>query len=134
MAPSPLPLPPGTYEVSHLAIEAAELGPDPFGVPLKTNSTDPTIAEHLVLRVPATGCVYGGEVGVVYGRLPAVSEKMQDALVARASKNNDEKYGYVYRPDGGFVMAGASVSMPAQTGRPTAAQSCAAEKFGWVAA
>ena len=127
-------LPPGTYEVSHLGIEAAELGPDPFGVPLKTNSTDPRIAEHLVLRVPATGCLYGGEVDVVYGRLPAVSEKKQDALVAQASKNNNEKYGYVYRPDGGFVMAGASVSMPAQADRPVAAQSCTAEKFGWVAA
>jgi hypothetical protein len=127
-----LVLPPGTYELWYLQIEAADL--DPFTLPLKSNATDPAKNESVALHARATGCVYGGEVNVVYGRLPAVSETKQDALVAQASKNNNERYAYVYHPKGGFVIAGASVSMPANDKRPLRAQNCVAEKFGWVTA
>jgi peptidoglycan hydrolase-like protein with peptidoglycan-binding domain len=81
----------------------------------------------LRLRVPATGCAYGGTVGVTYGRLPAGSQKQQQALVERAGRTNNAEYSFVYRPDGGFVIAGAAVTMPTQ--RPAAAKQCVPDPF-----
>jgi hypothetical protein len=87
----------------------------------------------VVLHAPGRDCVWGGEISVTYGRLPAGSEKQQEAQVRRASENNHQNYAYVYRADGGFVLAGALVRRTAPADRPAATQVCADELFNWVA-
>ena len=71
---------------------------------------------------------------MVYGALPAGTQNEQIKLVEQASRNNKENYSFVYRPEGGFVLAGVSVSVKTETERPAAAQGCTAEKFTWVKA
>jgi hypothetical protein len=117
-----LSLAPGTYGVASLQIKGADLGTEPVVLPLSP-------AQRLEIDAPATGCVYGGLVDVTYGRLPAGTKAQQQALVDRASRNNHENYTFVYRPDGGFVMAGMGVSLPAPNQRPAAAKSCVDQAF-----
>jgi hypothetical protein len=121
-----LAIPPGTYDVEYLELRAADLGMEPMVIPIASD-------RRLVLEVPGTGCRYGGEVMVVYGRLPAGTERQQQELVERASRTNKENYSFVFRPDGGFVLAGASVSLPASPQRPPAAAGCETAKFRLVA-
>ena len=122
-----LAIPPGTYDVEYLELRAADLGLEPMAIPIASG-------RRLVLEVPATGCRYGGEVMVVYGRLPAGTERQQQEVVERASRNNKETYRFVFRPDGGFVLAGASVSLPSSPQRPPVAAGCETKKFRLVAA
>jgi hypothetical protein len=120
-----LALSPGTYEVALLEVQAANLGLEPMAIPIAAD-------KRLVLEVPETGCRYGGEVLVVYGRLPAGTERQQQDLVERAGRDNNKNYGFVFRPDGGFVLAGASVSLPASPQRPPAAAGCVTKRFRLV--
>jgi hypothetical protein len=122
-----LPLTPGSYDMAVLEIDAADLGTESVVLPLTTS-------QALRLTAPSTGCVYGGEVHIVFGRLPSGTQQQQQTLVERASRNNHEDYSFVYRRDGGFVIAGASVSLAAQNQRPGVARSCAGTKFTWVKA
>jgi hypothetical protein len=121
-----LDLPPGTYDVEFLEVRAADLGLEPMAIPIADD-------RRLVLEVPRTGCRYGGEVMVTYGRLPAGTERQQQEVVERASRNNKVHYSFVYRPDGGFVLAGASVSVPASPQRPPVAAGCETKRFRLVA-
>lgn len=117
----------GTYEVAYLEIDAKDLGPAPVNVPL-------TATELLQLHAPASGCVYGGHVAVLYGRLAAGDEQYQAGIVKKLADAGKQDYRYIYLPSGGIVITGAKIDIPAVADRPEAARDCVVEEFASVPA
>ncbi|MGE5827034.1 MAG: hypothetical protein ACM30G_01545 [Micromonosporaceae bacterium] len=117
----------GTYEVAYLEIDADDLSPTPIYVPL-------TATELLRLRAPATGCIYGGHVQVLYGRLVAGDKQRQAEIVQKLAAANHQDYSYIYLPNGGLVITGAKIDIPAVADRPEAARNCVVEEFASVPA
>jgi hypothetical protein len=115
-----LDLAPGAYELAFLDISSPDLAPQPVRVQLRAT-------KRVMVQVPASGCIHGGRVPVVYARLPAVSEKAQRDLVKRASQNNKATYGLVYLPTGGIVITDDEASLSSDA--PAAVDGCTSEPF-----
>ena len=120
-----LTLPSGTYDMSTLEIKADDLGPDPVRLPL-------TASEKLRFTAPATGCVYGGHVQLLYGRLPAGDTDHQAKVIGQLHNQTGLDYMFVYLPNGGFAITGGHLEMPAESDRPAAARGCTTEEFSTV--
>lgn len=122
-----LALEPGTYEVAYLEIDAKDLSEIPIHVPL-------TATENLQLRAPATGCIYGGHVDVLYGRLVAGDQPRQAEIVQKLAAANKQNHAFIYLPNGGLIITGARIDIPAAADRPEAARNCVVEEFASVPA
>ena len=105
-----------------IEIQADDLGTEPVGLPL-------TATQTLRFDAPATGCVYTGQVHVLYGRLPAGDLKQQPAVLGQLHKITGLDYTFVYLPSGGFVVTGGKLDVPPAADRPAAARSCPVQEF-----
>jgi hypothetical protein len=112
----------GTYEVVYLEIDADDLSPTPVQVPL-------TATERLRLRAPATGCIYGGHVQVLYGRVVSGTRQRQTEIVQKLANANQQNYGFIYLPNGGLIITGAKIDIPAVADRPEAVRTCTLDEF-----
>lgn len=115
----------GTYELEYLEVDADDLSPNPIHMPL-------TATEQLRLRAPATGCIYGGHVQVLYGRLVSGSKERQAGIVQQLANANQQDYTYIYLRNGGLIVTGAKIDIPAVADRPEAARNCMVEEFASV--
>jgi len=117
-----LALPVGTYEVPAIEIQADDLATQPVRLPL-------TATETLRFEAPATGCVYTGQVHLLYGRLPVGDLKQQSTVLGQLDKITGGGYVFVYLPSGGLVVTGGKLDVPPTADRPTAARNCPVREF-----
>jgi hypothetical protein len=108
-----------------LEIDAKDLSETPVRVPLTTTET-------LQLRAPTTGCIYGGHVDVLYGRLVSGDQQRQSEIVQKLAAANKQDYAFIYLPNGGLVITGARIDIPAAADRPEATRDCVVEEFASV--
>jgi hypothetical protein len=112
----------GTYQVPAIQMESAELAAEPVSVPL-------TATEQLQFAIPESGCVYGGHVQILYGRVVSGSLARQGDVVQQMSTATHQTYWYVYLATGGLILTGAKIDVPAEADRPAAARSCPVNAF-----
>jgi len=83
---------------------------------------------------PATGCIYGGHVDVLYGRVVSGDKQRRTGIVQKLSAANKQGYHFIYLPNGGLIITGAMIDIPAAADRPEAARNCVVEEFTSVPA
>ena len=115
-----LALSPGSYRILGLEIQASSLS-DKKPVILLTGR--PSFA------VPDQGCVYLGQIGFVFLRLPPASFAKSQAMVEAIAKERDleqvaiakerdlKQIGYYYSVKGALVISSISVDTPPESGR-----------------
>lgn len=114
-------LSPGIYDIPLLEITAAD---SEYSLKIPMSNT-----EVLRFNVPATGCVYPGQVHIRFGRLPAGTEDQQVATMRKIVQSAGHNMMYGYLPSGGIVVMGGETSIAPAGTRPAAAKDCSVEEF-----
>lgn len=118
-----LALAPGTYDLQYLEIQAADLGPEPFRMPL-------TATDKVRFTAPASGCVYGGRIDLLYGRLPAGTQEQQAFVIGQIQNSTGGgQVMFAYLPSGGFLITGGQIGVPPVANRPAAVRGCVVKEF-----
>lgn len=98
-------LPPGSYEVVSLEVEANSLSDAPFSL----FTMNPRFA------VPVGSCVYVGRICLGYMRLPPGSLEQAQAVVQQTSKERNQTLIMTYLQKGALVTTVFMIDMPGDT-------------------
>lgn len=61
-------------------------------------------------------------------------KQRQTGIVQKLSAANKQGYHFIYLPNGGLIITGAMIDIPAAADRPEAARNCVVEEFTSVPA